>query len=105
MPSHEVVYRWLMDEERREFVDKYQRAREKQAEHMFEEIIDLSDKAGTDIVGNDKSDNARVQARKLQIDARHWHLSKLRPKKYGDKLDLTTDGDKLPTPIMHVERK
>jgi hypothetical protein len=69
---------------------------------MFEEIIEIADEAEDAIVGDDKSDSARVQARKLRIDARHWHLSKLRPKKYGDKLDLTSGGEKMPQPIINV---
>lgn len=104
MPDAGTVYNWLLDTTKQEFFKQYHRARDCQAEVLFEEIIELADAALEDIVGDDKSDSARVQARKLQIDARHWHLSKLRPKKYGDKLDLTSGGDKLPTPIMHVSR-
>jgi hypothetical protein len=36
-----------------------------------------------------------VARSKLQIDARKWKASKLAPKKYGDKMDLTTDGEKI----------
>lgn len=102
MPSGVTIYSWLLDEDKEEFLKKYTRARDTQAEVIFEEIIELADKGLDDIVGDDKSDSARVQARKLQIDARHWHLSKLRPRKYGDKLDLTSGGDKLPQPILNV---
>ncbi len=92
MPVQDTVYNWLLDNDKKEFSENYLRARDSQAEVMFEEIVELSDKSVDDIKGDDKSDSARVQARKLQIDARHWHLSKLRPKKYGDKLDMTSDG-------------
>lgn len=104
MPSGVTIYSWLLDEDKEEFLKHYSRARDTQAEVIFEEIIELADKSLEDIIGDDKSDSARVQARKLQIDARHWHLSKLRPKKYGDKLDLTSGGDKLPQPIINVNR-
>lgn len=102
MPDAGSIYNWLLDDKHKEFFKQYQRARDIQAETMFEEIIEIADETEDKIVGDDKSDGARVQARKLRIDARHWHLSKLRPKKYGDKLDLTTAGDKLPTPLLHV---
>lgn len=105
MPNADSIYNWLLDDSKPEFYEQYTRAREIQAELMFEEIIEIADEAEDNIVGDDKSDGARVQASKLRIDARHWHLSKLRPKKYGDKLDLTTQGDKLPTPIMNVQRE
>ena len=32
---------------------------------------------------------------RLKIDAKKWKLSKLAPKKYGDKIDVTTQGEKL----------
>ena len=45
------------------------------------------------VVGNDKSDNARVQAVRVKIDTLKWIASKLKPKKYGDKLELGGDQD------------
>ena len=38
--------------------------------------------------------------RRLQVDARKWMLGKLNPKKYGEKLDVTSDGEKLNTPSV-----
>jgi len=35
-----------------------------------------------------KIDSAWVQLQRLKIDAKKWELSKLMPKKYGDKLDI-----------------
>lgn len=32
---------------------------------------------------------------RLKLDADRWYLSKLAPKKYGDKLDLTSAGERL----------
>ncbi len=34
---------------------------------------------------------------RLAFDADRWYLSKIDPKRYGDKLDLTTGGEKLPS--------
>lgn len=48
-----------------------------------------------------KIDPAWVQLQRLKIDAKKWELSKLKPKVYGDKLDVTTDGEKInQTPIF-----
>jgi hypothetical protein len=102
MPDAGTIFNWLLDSTKIEFLKQYTRARDIQSELMFEEIIEIADEAEDAIVGDDKSDSARVQARKLRIDARHWHLSKLRPKKYGDKLDLTSGGEKMPQPIINV---
>lgn len=40
---------------------------------------------------------------RVEIDTRKWFASKFLPKKYGDKLDLTSDGKALPTPISAVQ--
>lgn len=100
MPALSSVMLWLTDESHKVFSEQYVRAREAQAEHMFLEIAELSDTSVEDIMGIDRSDSARVQARKLQIDTRKWILSRMFPKKYGEKLDVTSDGEKLqPVPI------
>jgi hypothetical protein len=41
--------------------------------------------------GEGKVDNAMVQKQRLRVDTRKWLLSKLAPKKYGDKLELSGD--------------
>ncbi len=101
MPEAKSIYNWLLDENKKDFLHQYTEARSTQAELMFEEIIELADESVDDIQGDDKSDGARVQARKLQTDARKWVLSKMLPKKYGDKIDMTTNGKDLPTPIYN----
>lgn len=40
------------------------------------------------------------QMARVEIDTRKWLASKLLPKKYGDKLDLTSDGKALPQPLL-----
>jgi hypothetical protein len=55
-----------------------------------DEILTISD----EIEGC--QDNAQVQAARVRIDARKWLLSKLRPERYGDKVELTgKDGASL----------
>jgi hypothetical protein len=44
-----------------------------------------------------------VQKQKLRMDTRKWLLSKMAPKKYGDKLELSGD-DKSPLTIQRIER-
>lgn len=36
-----------------------------------------------------------AQMARVEIDARKWFASKLLPKKYGDKLDMTSGGEKI----------
>lgn len=95
-PNKSTVYRWLSVN--REFCDQYARARDLQADHLVEEIIDIADKAriGTKTItktGEHPSTETItadvVERSKLQIEARKWYAGKLAPKKYGDKVQLT----------------
>ena len=45
-------------------------------------------------------DQAEVQALRLAVDTRKWVLSKLLPRKYGDRLDVQQDGQ-LTVKIVH----
>jgi len=82
MPNAETVRKWLHDFPA--FLGNYARAREQQADHYADEMVEIADNA-TD------PNKAR-----LQIDARKWKASKLLPKKYGDKLDITTRDETPP---------
>lgn len=93
-PTPSTVYKWLS--ENKDFSEQYARARESQAEIMAEEILDISDDATNDfmtIVKGDKEyvvENKEWTSRsKLRTDNRKWLLSKLLPKKYGDKQEVT----------------
>jgi len=100
MPSATTVFNWLLDDDKKEFLEHYVRAKDIQTDQMFEELMEIAYESDNVILGNDKSDSARVQAKKLQVDTLKWVLSKQKPKKYGDKLDLTSDGKQLPAPIL-----
>lgn len=78
MPAKSTVFRWLT--ENTNFQDQYTRARESQADHYADEIVDIAD-------ASEDAGLARVQ-----IDARKWVAGKLRPKVYGDKVDLAHSG-------------
>lgn len=73
-PSKTSFLRWLGEPERGALRDQYARAREAQADHYADAIID--------IVDNDP-DPTRARVR---MDGRKWVASKLLPKKYGDKV-------------------
>jgi hypothetical protein len=45
------------------------------------------------------------QVARVEIDARKWFASKFLPRRYGDRVDVTTNGKDLPTPILgYVQR-
>lgn len=98
MPSRQTVYDWLLSN--KEFLDQYESSRNIGYDEIFEGLAEIADLTTEEIVGDDKSDGARVQARRLQVDVRKWYLSKVLPKKFGDKLDVTSDNK--PIPLLHV---
>lgn len=106
MPNASTVHLWVL-EDREGFSKKYARARDIQAENMFDEILDIADDGENDYMTITKGDrDYNVEDRevtnrsKLRVDSRKWYLSKVLPKKFGDKLDLTSDGKPLPQPIL-----
>lgn len=90
MPSQGRVYQWLADNE--DFQKQYARARELQADAIFDECIDIADDASNDFDrdtdGSVKVDHDAINRARLKIDTRKWMAGKLRPKKYGDKLEV-----------------
>lgn len=97
---HSTFLLWMKDDA--ELANSYARAREDLIERIANEVIELSD-ADVGLQPDGKKDWAAVQKHKLQVDTRKWLLSKLAPKKYGDKLELTGDPDR-PLAIQKIER-
>lgn len=77
MPSSAMIYRWLADDG--DFVERYTRAREQQADKLAEEIVDIADT-------EPDPNKARVR-----VDARKWVAAKLKARVYGDRIQV--DGD------------
>lgn len=77
MPNRSTVMRWLDDSE--DFATKYARAKDigfdERAEKLAEDIEVEED----------------VQRAKLKFDYGRWYLSKLAPKRYGERLALAGD--------------
>lgn len=111
MPHSDTLYAWLLDDDKKYFSVKYAQARAIQAENMFDEILEISDDGSNDFMEIKKGsltynveDKEVTNRSRLRVDTRKWYLSKVLPKKFGDKLDLTSGGDKLPVPILNVQR-
>jgi hypothetical protein len=98
MPAISTIFNWFRAYP--EFLEQYARAKQESADAMGEDILDIADETISVIKkGAEKKSSALAQAQRLRVDTRKWLMSKHKPKKYGEKLDLTTDGEKLPTPI------
>lgn len=75
MPGLTSVWKWLGKHE--DFGKQYARAREEQAETLADEIVAIADNG--DLTSDD---------RRIRVDARKWVASKLKPKQYGDRVDV-----------------
>ena len=94
-PAMSTVMRWLA--EKPEFQEQYARARQAQAEYWAEQIVEIADDSSQDTItnerGNEVANSEWINRSRLRVDTRKWLMSKLLPKKYGDKIDHTHTGD------------
>lgn len=99
-PDVSTIFYWIAKHE--EFSKQYTRAKEIQAELIFEKIIEISDdSSGDEMVTKEGAIENRefVNRSKLRVDSRKWQLSKLLPKKYGEKQTIEHEGE-IKTPIQ-----
>ncbi len=108
-PARSTVFRWLSLHP--EFQDQYARAREAQADAIFDEMIDIADNPligeKTKTLPDGKKETTTgdmIEHRRLQVETRKWMAGKLRPKKYGDKVVNEHSGpDGGPIPVRRFE--
>jgi hypothetical protein len=89
-----------------EFSANYARAREIGYEHWADESVEIADNASNDWMERARKDGEietvlnreHVSRSELRINTRKWMLSKLLPKKFGDRVELTGKGG---GPIEH----
>jgi len=106
MPAPSTVFLWLSKYP--EFSEQYAIAKEEAAEALAEEMFDIADNGSNDWMEQHSEDagNAAyklngesIQRARLRVDVRKWYLSKIKPKKYGDKVqqDITSGGKPINT--------
>ena len=109
MPDMSTVLRWLGRKELDHFRLQYAHAREVGLEQMAGEILEIADDTRLDTSynkhGDEVANNEWIQRSKLRVDTRKWILSKLLPKKYGDRvINEHTGSDGGPIEISETER-
>lgn len=72
--------------------EQYTCAREELIQGLFEDLVEIAD-APVGTTDNGSTDSGAVAKQRLQVDTRKWALSKLAPKKYGDKIETTLLGN------------
>ena len=94
-PSFSLIYEWLREDgaEADEHRARFSRARDTGADVIAEEALEIIDAIPSTTERG--VDNAAVAWARNRAELRLKLLAKWRPQKYGDKLDLTTQGDKL----------
>lgn len=111
LPNRTTVYRWMKqgdDYYDEAFFNNYARATTERADHLFEEILDIADYSGNDLMidefGKEKVNTEAIARDRLRVDARKWVIAKMIPKKYGEKLDITSDDKPLnQVPVINVQ--
>lgn len=104
MPCMTTLFRWLRENET--FKQQYAIAKEESADYLTEEMLDIADhQVGSPLLNDDGKpvldddgnvilvrDAPAVNHARLRVDTRKWYASKLKPKKYGDKLQQEVSG-------------
>lgn len=91
MPGTTTIRNWILNN--KDFKAAYDLARDEQADFYADEIIEIADAS--------YRTGEQIQQARLKIDSRKWIASKLKPKRYGEKVDLTTDGEKLEPLVIY----
>src|SRR3954453_4952914 len=90
MPSEGTVRGWAR-EDRDGFGSRYRLARELQLDFWADEIVDIADQERLD-----------PRDRQVRIDTRKWIMSKLGPRKYGDRLLVAGEAEN-PIRVLHEQ--
>jgi hypothetical protein len=96
LPPAPTVRGWVVGDVHG-FAAGYARAREIGLDAMADELLAISNTPQEGIEIEEGPDGVKTKRgdmlghRKLQIDARKWYLSKIAPKKYGDRLEVKAE--------------
>lgn len=112
MPARQTVYNWIGENPK--FLDQYARVITIRAEIMAEELLEIADNGENDTykiidsggVEIEKVNHDQINRSRLRVDARKWLMSKMYPKKYGERLDLNHSGEiKIPAIVELPAKK
>ena len=98
MPSAAFVCAWARDDAA--FREQYARARDDLLEYWADQIVAISDDSSDDYVERVRENGERyevvdqdhINRSRLRVDTRKWLMSKLAPKKYGDRVTQEVTG-------------
>lgn len=88
MPGISTIYDWF--DKYPEFAERYAKAKEDQAETLIDGLLAIAD------------EEEDVNRARLKIETRKWIAAKMRPKRYGERIDITKTVDITVTGIKRV---
>lgn len=102
MPSRTTVVKWIADDTDG-FAARYARTRDVAIDDIADQIIEIADTPQTGTTETDKMTakgdeytevrrGDMTEHRKLRVDSRKWYVSKLAPKRYGERLQQEITG-------------
>lgn len=103
MPAASTMFKWLANTDNG-FNALYAQACDARADADAEELRDIADDGTNDYMEDNymegktpgyQLNGENIQRSKLRINTRQWLMAKQKPKKYGEKLDVVSDGEKL----------
>jgi len=110
MPSTTVWGDWRRADEALDIA--HARARDDGYDKIASDALEIADNGSNDWMAANDPENPgfalnreHIQRSKLRVETRLKLLAKWDPKRYGDKLDMTSGGEKLPTmaaPVFNV---
>ena len=113
MPCLKSVFRWFRTKDG--FRQQYESSKIESADSHADLIIDMADNIeGSPVLVNGEIqydndgeivrviDAAAIAHAKLKVDARKWAASKLKPRKYGEKLAIGGDEDAPPIKLTRT---
>jgi hypothetical protein len=97
-----TFFEWMSNDELKS--KQYAYACTERADFIFEQTLNISDNVENDMItledGREVVNNAVIQRDRLRVDTRKWFLSKINPKKYGEKQIIdNTSSDGTMSPI------
>ena len=107
MPAMSMIFRWLR--EHPSFREQYTASTIERTEAFQEDVIDISDDGSDDYTEDNymegrtpgyQVNSENIQRSRLRVETRKWLMERMKPKKYGAKIDMTTNGKDLPVPIL-----
>jgi hypothetical protein len=92
--SHVTFFKELSKDGNTALVNNYVRAREYRADARFEKA--------DDVIQELREGKIDAQSARVMLDNIKWQTAKEAPKRYGDKLDVTTGGNPIPVPVIQL---